>query len=100
TEALPRVCGRGTGHRDEFGYTLAGALASLGATREEALFVGETPAHLAAARAAGVPFLGHARSEVRERQLLESGAEHLVGSLKFVLDALTGAAGRAPVTPC
>ncbi|WP_151774276.1 HAD family hydrolase [Streptomyces abyssomicinicus] len=100
TEALPRVCGRGTGRRDEFGYTLAGALASLDATREEALFVGETPAHLAAARAAGVPFLGHARSEVRERQLVEAGAQHLVGSLKFVLDALTGTAGRTPVTPC
>ncbi|MDH6226320.1 MULTISPECIES: HAD family hydrolase [Streptomyces] len=98
--ALPRVCGRGTGHPDEFGHTLAGALASLGATREEALFVGETPGHLAAARAAGIPFLGHARSEAGERQLLEAGAQHLVGSLKFVLDALTATSGRTSVAPC
>ncbi|MER5476645.1 HAD family hydrolase [Streptomyces sp. NPDC002734] len=88
TDALPRVCGRGTGRREEFRYTLAGALASLGAERGEALFVGETPAHLAAARAARVPFLGHARSAAREASLLEAGAQHLVGSLKFVLDAL------------
>jgi phosphoglycolate phosphatase-like HAD superfamily hydrolase len=88
-EALPRVCGRSTGHRDEFPFTLTGALVSLDAPPEESLFIGETPAHLAAARAAGVPFLGHARSDARERQLLAAGAQHVVGSLKFVLDALT-----------
>jgi phosphoglycolate phosphatase-like HAD superfamily hydrolase len=93
TDALPRVCGRGTGRRDEFRYTLAGALASLGAAREEALFVGEYPTHLEAARAAGIPFLGHARSATGEALLHEAGAQHLVGSLKFVLDVLQAAGG-------
>lgn len=92
-EALPRVCGRGTGHRDEFPYTLAGALVSLDAAREDALFVGESPAHLEAARAADIPFLGHARSDAGERLLREAGAGHTVGSLKFVLDALLARRG-------
>jgi phosphoglycolate phosphatase-like HAD superfamily hydrolase len=93
TDALPRVCGRGTGRRGEFRYTLAGAVASLGAAREETLFVGEIPAHVEAARAAGIPFLGHARSAAREASLVEAGARHLVGSLKFVLDVLQTSSG-------
>ncbi|MGW0603538.1 HAD family hydrolase [Streptomyces sp. NPDC002640] len=99
-EALPRVCGRGTGHRGEFAHTLTGALVSLGAAREEALFVGESPAHLEAARAADITFLGHARGDAGERLLREAGAGHTVGSLKLVLHALLARRGRLCAPPC
>ncbi|MGW8374186.1 HAD family hydrolase [Streptomyces sp. ODS28] len=61
------------------------ALESTGATAQSALMIGDAPRDLAAARAAGVPFLGFARNERKAERLAAAGAEHVTSSLRDVL---------------
>ncbi|MDT3728454.1 HAD-IA family hydrolase [Streptomyces sp. DSM 41972] len=64
------------------------ALNATGAAPATALMIGDTPADYLAARAAGVPFLGYARNERKNKVLREAGAEMIVGSLEPVLKAV------------
>ncbi|MEU9986333.1 HAD family hydrolase [Streptomyces sp. NPDC048045] len=75
-------------------YNLNRALDGTGAAPDAALVLGDSPLGLAAARAAGVPFLGCARGEDEERRLRAAGAPVVVGSLESVLAAL-----RTPARP-
>jgi phosphoglycolate phosphatase-like HAD superfamily hydrolase len=52
--------------------------------------IGDTPSDFLAAREAGVPFLGYARNERKEKALREAGAGMMVGSLELVLQTLRG----------
>ncbi|GAA1534311.1 HAD family hydrolase [Streptomyces albidochromogenes] len=61
------------------------ALAALGAAPGTAVLIGESPADLLAARAAGVRFLGCARDDLRARRLRRAGAEVVVRGLGPVL---------------
>jgi len=47
--------------------------------------IGDTSTDLEAAEGAGVPFLGYARNDRKEKVLRDAGAEHVVGSLDAVL---------------
>ncbi|MEU5460323.1 HAD family hydrolase [Streptomyces althioticus] len=64
------------------------ALNAMGAAPATALMIGDTPSDYLAARAAGVPFLGYARNERKNKVLREAGAETIVGSLEPVLKAV------------
>ncbi|MFJ8542997.1 HAD family hydrolase [Streptomyces sp. NPDC093586] len=66
-------------------YCLNRALGALDAVPAHALMVGDTDSDLAAARGAGVPFLGYARNEEKEELLKAAGAETVVRSLEPVL---------------
>ncbi|TDT24037.1 HAD superfamily hydrolase (TIGR01509 family) [Streptomyces sp. BK208] len=66
-------------------YTLERALRAWGVAPAHALMVGDSPADVAAAGKAGVPFLGYARNDRKEQQLRSAGAEVLVHSLEEVL---------------
>lgn len=77
---------------------VAGALAALGARPAASLMVGATPAELAAAREAGVPFLGHGPDERAVDLLRGAGAERVVASLEPVLAAVRAAARRSAGT--
>jgi phosphoglycolate phosphatase-like HAD superfamily hydrolase len=61
------------------------ALESTGTPARDALMIGDAPRDLAAARAAGVAFLGYARNERKAEQLRSAGAERMVGSLRDVV---------------
>jgi HAD superfamily hydrolase (TIGR01509 family) len=65
------------------------ALRSTGTPADRALMIGDTPTDLAAARAAGVPFLGYARDRAGAADLHASGARHVATSLGKVLKAVT-----------
>ncbi|WP_203586649.1 HAD family hydrolase [Actinospica acidiphila] len=67
------------------------ALNAMGAAPATALMIGDTPSDFLAARAAGVPFLGYARNERKNKVLRDAGAELVVGSLEPVLKAVWGA---------
>ncbi|WP_103504672.1 MULTISPECIES: HAD family hydrolase [Streptomyces] len=64
------------------------ALCSTGTAPERALMIGDTPTDLAAARAAGVGFLGFAPDPARAEQLHAAGAAHVVTSLGKVLSTV------------
>ncbi|MFD6037182.1 HAD family hydrolase [Streptomyces griseoincarnatus] len=64
------------------------ALNAMGAAPSTALMIGDTPSDFLAARAAGVPFLGYARNERKDKVLREAGAKMIVGSLEPVLKAV------------
>ncbi|WP_256727045.1 HAD family hydrolase [Streptomyces acidiscabies] len=64
------------------------ALRAMGSAPADALMIGDTPTDLEAARRAGVPFLGYARSEGKGERLREEGAEVVVSSLESVLAAV------------
>ncbi|MFG3251574.1 HAD family hydrolase [Streptomyces sp. NPDC048187] len=70
-------------------YTLERALHARGVAPAHALMVGDSPADVAAAGKAGVPFLGYARNDRKEEQLRSAGAEVLVHSLEEVLRTLS-----------
>lgn len=57
----------------------------MGAAPATALMIGDTPSDLLAARAAGVPFLGYARTERKGELLRDAGATVVVDSLEPVL---------------
>ncbi|WP_031020176.1 HAD family hydrolase [Streptomyces sp. NRRL S-1314] len=61
------------------------ALNATGAAPSTALMIGDTPSDYQAARAAGVPFLGYARNERKNKVLRGAGAETIVDSLEPVL---------------
>ncbi|MFZ4154467.1 HAD family hydrolase [Streptomyces pseudogriseolus] len=61
------------------------ALNAMGAAPTTALMIGDTPSDYQAARAAGVPFLGYARNERKNKVLRDAGAETIVDSLEPVL---------------
>ncbi|MFI8948028.1 HAD family hydrolase [Streptomyces sp. NPDC053750] len=69
-------------------YCLDRALGAMGVAPAQALMVGDSPADVAAARKAGVPFLGYARNARKAEQLRVAGAPTLVGSLEAVLRVL------------
>ncbi|MFE5188832.1 HAD family hydrolase [Streptomyces sp. NPDC056628] len=64
------------------------ALSAMGAAPGSALFIGDTPTDWQAAAEAGVPFLGYARGEDKEKQLRRAGADHVVTDLHEVLRAV------------
>ncbi|MGW1005397.1 HAD family hydrolase [Streptomyces sp. NPDC002520] len=75
-------------HLEPHPHCLNRALNAMGAAPTAALMIGDTPSDLAAARQAGVPFLGYAHNERKTKLLIEAGAEHVVGTLEPLLRAL------------
>ncbi|MER5473344.1 HAD family hydrolase [Streptomyces sp. NPDC002935] len=71
-------------------HCLNQALNALGAAPSAALMIGDAPSDFYAAERAGVPFLGYARHEDKEKLLRDAGAEHVVASLETVLRVLLG----------
>ncbi|WP_338697953.1 HAD-IA family hydrolase [Streptomyces sp. Q6] len=69
-------------------YCLNRALQAMGAAPAATLMIGDTPTDLAAARAAGVGFLGYARNERKAGLLRDAGARHVIGSLQTLLGIL------------
>jgi HAD superfamily hydrolase (TIGR01509 family) len=65
-------------------HCLNRALNAMGAAPSSALMIGDTPSDYEAARSAGVPFLGYARNERKEKLLRDAGAEVVVNSLAVV----------------
>ncbi|MEV0642727.1 HAD family hydrolase [Streptomyces sp. NPDC050619] len=61
------------------------ALNAMGSAPSSALMIGDTPSDLLAANEAGVPFLGYARNEHKEKLLRDAGATVTVASLEPVL---------------
>ncbi|MFI2379486.1 HAD family hydrolase [Streptomyces sp. NPDC018964] len=72
------------------------ALDALGAAPETSLMIGDAPSDLAAARAAGVPFLGYARNERKDELLRNAGATAVVHSLGTVLRLVRAGVGPEP----
>ncbi|UUU32921.1 HAD-IA family hydrolase [Streptomyces sp. CA-210063] len=68
------------------------ALRALGAPPSDALMIGDAPTDLVAAERAGVPFLGYARNDCKEKQLRDAGAQVVVRSLEPVLRVVRGQA--------
>ncbi|MGW3986942.1 HAD family hydrolase [Streptomyces sp. NPDC004830] len=71
-------------------HCLNRALNAMGAAPADALMIGDTPSDHLAARRAGVPFLGYARTEEKARQLRAAGAGTVVGTLETLLRLLRG----------
>jgi HAD superfamily hydrolase (TIGR01509 family) len=65
-------------------HCLNRALNAMGAAPSAALMIGDTPSDYEAARSAGVPFLGYARNERKEKLLRDAGATVVVNSLAAV----------------
>ncbi|GLW49789.1 hydrolase [Streptomyces sp. NBRC 14336] len=88
----PHIYGRTQqlNHLKPHPHCLIRALNAMGSAPEAALMIGDTPSDYLAARAAGVPFLGYARNEYKERLLRDAGATDLVSSLEPVLLAVRG----------
>ncbi|NUP19135.1 MAG: HAD family hydrolase [Streptomyces sp.] len=66
------------------------ALRTMGVAPADALFIGDAPTDWQAAHEAGVPFLGYARNERKEKLLRDAGASHAVSSLLPVLEVIRG----------
>ncbi|WP_308114850.1 HAD family hydrolase [Streptomyces sp. ISL-12] len=79
-------------------HALLRALTVMGADPSQALMIGDSPSDLAAARAAGVPFLGYARSEETAAALVDPDAAEpcVVTDLSDVRAALLA---RSPFAP-
>ncbi|MFI6659615.1 HAD family hydrolase [Streptomyces sp. NPDC050523] len=69
------------------------ALTVMGVAPTSALFIGDTPTDCEAAREAGVPFLGYARNERKEKLLQDAGATDIVSSLKPLLTVVRASSG-------
>nr|WP_202501114.1 HAD family hydrolase [Streptomyces sp. SID5785] len=69
-------------------HCLHRALNAMGADPAAALMIGDATTDLVAAEAAGVPFLGYARSEHKEAALRSAGAKHVIDSLEPLLTVL------------
>ncbi len=92
-----RVFGRGWDPRllKPHPDTVHRALASVvqdSVSAEQCLLIGDTPADLAAARAAGVGFIGYCVSEAKVRALRNEGARYWVDSMNALGRAVTDAA--------
>ncbi|MFF1276332.1 HAD family hydrolase [Streptomyces marokkonensis] len=83
----PHIYGRTQelNHLKPHPHCLNRALNAMGAAPTSALMIGDTPSDLFAARAAGVPFLGYARSDRKSKLLRDAGATTVVDSLEPVL---------------
>ncbi|MER5434331.1 HAD family hydrolase [Streptomyces sp. NPDC002588] len=68
-------------------HCLHRALRATGSAPETALMIGDTPSDFLAAQEAGVPFLGYARNEAKDKLLRGAGATTVVNSLETVLRA-------------
>ncbi|MFG2604154.1 HAD family hydrolase [Streptomyces sp. NPDC048514] len=66
-------------------HCLDRALKAMGAAPSAAVMIGDSASDLDAAREAGVPFLGFARSALKEKGLRAAGAGHVVRSLEPLL---------------
>ncbi|MFI6936536.1 HAD family hydrolase [Streptomyces sp. NPDC050287] len=77
-------------------YCLNRALNAMGSAPGDALMIGDTPSDLLAAVAAGVPFLGYARNEHKEKLLRDAGATTVVASLEQVLALVRATSGCSP----
>ncbi|MEU6540620.1 HAD-IA family hydrolase [Streptomyces sp. NPDC047000] len=77
-------------------HCLNRALNTMGSAPENALMIGDTPTDCAAAKKAGVRFLGYARNAYKEKRLRDAGATDVVGSLKPLLEAVRAAATPRP----
>lgn len=92
-----RVFGRGWDprllkpHPDTVRRALA-VVAQDGISAEQCLLVGDTPADLAAARAAGVGFIGYCVSAAKARALQDDGVRYWVDSMNSLRRAVAGAA--------
>jgi HAD superfamily hydrolase (TIGR01549 family) len=100
TECFPYIYGR-TRDLDlmkPHPHILRQALGAMGADPSRSLMLGDSPTDFAAAREAGVPFLGYARDARKRAALLEAGVPrtHTVTSLKAALDVLRTAGGAMP----
>ncbi|MEV5434939.1 HAD-IA family hydrolase [Streptomyces sp. NPDC052682] len=75
-------------------HCLLQALNALGADPARALMLGDAPTDFAAAKDAGVPFLGYARTARTAEALVAAGVDPacIVGSLEAVLTVLRGQA--------
>jgi HAD superfamily hydrolase (TIGR01509 family) len=62
------------------------ALVSLGLGSEEAVMIGDSPVDVAAAREAGVGFIGYGRNELKESRLRWAGAGVVVDSYALFLE--------------
>ncbi|MFH9014658.1 HAD family hydrolase [Streptomyces sp. NPDC017943] len=71
-------------------HCLNRALNAMGAAPADALMIGDTPSDHLAARRAGVPFLGYARTEEKAKKLRAAGAGTVVGTLETLLRLLRG----------
>ncbi|AXE86876.1 Pyrophosphatase PpaX [Streptomyces sp. Go-475] len=71
-------------------HSLNRALSAMGAAPSSALMIGDTPTDYLAAKHAGVPFLGYARSDRTAEPLREAGAEVVLPSLEPLLQLLRG----------
>ncbi|WP_406008188.1 HAD hydrolase-like protein [Streptomyces sp. NBC_00637] len=69
-------------------HCLNRALRAMGSAPDTALMIGDAPSDFEAAGEAGVPFLGYARNERKEKMLREAGATVVVNSLGTVLKAV------------
>lgn len=69
-------------------HCLEEAIKAMGAVPSGTLMIGDAATDLAAARRAGVAFLGYARNADKEGLLRDAGAEVVVRSLEQVLDVL------------
>ncbi|MFF6999508.1 HAD family hydrolase [Streptomyces sp. NPDC008313] len=69
-------------------YCLNRALNAMGAAARDALMIGDAPSDYAAAVSAGVPFLGFARNERKEKLLRDAGVRVTVASMEPVLRLL------------
>nr|WP_257004084.1 HAD family hydrolase [Streptomyces sp. SA15] len=83
----PHIYGRTQelNHLKPHPHCLNRALNAMGSAPSTALMIGDTPSDLLAANAAGVPFLGYARNERKEKLLRDAGAEMTVDSLEPLL---------------
>jgi HAD superfamily hydrolase (TIGR01549 family) len=69
-------------------HCLNRALNAMGAAPPDALMIGDTPTDCLAAKEAGVPFLGYARSDPAVTSLRAAGAEVVLPSLEPLLELL------------
>jgi HAD superfamily hydrolase (TIGR01509 family) len=69
-------------------HCLNRALNAMGSAPAAAIMIGDTPSDLFAANEAGVPFLGYARNEHKQKLLKDAGATMIVGSLEPLLEAV------------
>ncbi|MDQ1037142.1 phosphoglycolate phosphatase-like HAD superfamily hydrolase [Streptomyces sp. V3I8] len=86
----PNIYGRtqDLDHLKPHPHCLNRALNALGAAPRSALMIGDAPSDYLAAESAGVPFLGYARNERKEKLLRDAGARYVVASLEPVLGVL------------
>ncbi|MFI1421878.1 HAD family hydrolase [Streptomyces sp. NPDC020731] len=76
---------RELGHLKPDPHCINRALNAMAAAPETSLMIGDSPSDLFAARSAGVPFLGYARNERKDRLLRNAGATVIVYSMETVL---------------